>query len=223
MATTKPAFQRARTPENKERRTDALVDAARELAIRGGVRAVTLTEIAAAAGVHLSGVRRYFESREEIFLRLTAEGWRDWADVVCAELADGTFSARELSAVLARTLADRPLFCDLLGHAPLSLERQVSVEPVREFKLTALAALDDLITAITRATPEIARADAQDLIAAVSGLAAMLWQVSHPPETLAQLYREDPRLAHAVVDFVPRLTRLIHVTAVGLVAVACKA
>jgi hypothetical protein len=35
----------------------------------------------------------------------------------------------------------------------------------------------------------------------------MLWQYAHPADSLRSLY-EDPRLAHAVVDFVPRLASM---------------
>jgi AcrR family transcriptional regulator len=219
MATAEPAFQRARTPENKELRSRALITAARSLALDNGVRAVTLTDIAAAAGVHISAVRRYFESREEIFLHLTAEGWDDWARAVAEALGSRTqVPPGDLAAVLARALADRPLFCDLLAHTPLTLERQVSAEPVRAFKLSALSALSDLAGVLTRALPEHDERDARDLIAAVTALAASMWQVAHPPATLAALYREDPRLGHATADFVPRMTRLVHATTLGLIA-----
>ena len=43
-----------------------------------GIRQVTLTDIADAVGMHKSALLRYFETREEIFLRLTADGWREW-------------------------------------------------------------------------------------------------------------------------------------------------
>ncbi|WP_329149569.1 TetR family transcriptional regulator [Streptomyces niveus] len=71
---------------------------------------MTLNEIAATAGVHASAVRRYFESREGIYLRLAATEWDGWATTVEGELdRAGTLSARDLAAVLARTLADDPL------------------------------------------------------------------------------------------------------------------
>jgi AcrR family transcriptional regulator len=217
--TAEPGFQRARTAENKQVRALALLDAARERAARDGVRAVTLTQIAAAAGVHISAVRRYYESREEIFLRLTAQGWADWAAEIRDGLAGRTgVTAGELAAVLAGGLARRPLFCDLLAHAPVTLERQVSIDRVRAFKVAALDALTVAVTAITAAVPRLTAAGAQDLIAAVSALAANLWQVAHPPPTLAALYREDPRLAHAEADFAGRLTRLAEAMATGLLA-----
>ena len=40
--------------------------------------------------------------------------------------------------VFARSFGDRPLFCDLIAHTPLNLERNVSPEAVRRYKLTSL-------------------------------------------------------------------------------------
>ncbi|SNY76020.1 TetR family transcriptional regulator [Paractinoplanes atraurantiacus] len=203
-------FQRARSTEAKEERIAALLAAARSLAAPQGLRTVTLTEIAQAAGVHVSGVRRYFGSREEIFLTLAAEEWTAWAQAVATRPSgDG------LAATLAGTLAERPLFCDLLAHVPLSLEREVSAEAVRDYKLTALTALEVLLDAITRGS-DLSRESAQDLVAAVTSIAGSLWQIAHPPATLARLYAEDERVAHAASDFTPRLTRLTEALVRGL-------
>ena len=68
------AFLRARSPEAKAAREQAILEAARALGRERGTRAVTLTDIADAVGMHKSAMLRYFETREEIFLRLTAEG-----------------------------------------------------------------------------------------------------------------------------------------------------
>src|SRR3979411_1632169 len=126
MGTTQPGFKRARTQERKQQRVDDLLDAARRLARDAGARAATPTEIATAAGVHVSAVRRYFESREEIFLRLADQGWREWAKALRRQLGAGTAVTPDgLATALADTLSERPLFCDLLAHAPLSLERAV--------------------------------------------------------------------------------------------------
>lgn len=210
-------FRRARNQEHKRQRADDLLNAARRLAQRGGVQAVTLTEIATDAGVHISAVRRYFESREDIFLRLAAAGWQDWASEVRARLiTSSSASAGDAAQVLADTLAQRGLFCDLLAHAPLSLERAVSADVVRDFKLTALQAADEIAGCLVAAAPALNRAAARDLVATANALAGSLWQTANPPPALARLYSEDPRLEHAVVDFAPRLTRLLTATAEGL-------
>ena len=210
------SFQRARSAAAKQERTVALLTSARALATKRGVRDVTLTDIAAAAGVHVSGVRRYFGSREEIFLRLASDEWVTWVEEVRAGL-DGSHNvgAADLAALLSRTLAAQSLFCELLAHAPLSLEREVPTVPVRDYKLSALAAADVFTTAVTGATSMSAE-QGVDLLAAVTSVASGLWQISHPPETLARLYVEDSRLAHAASDFTPRLTRLTAAFVQGL-------
>src|SRR5258708_20398645 len=81
-------YQRARRPEQKLERRDAILGAARELALRDGVRAVSLADIAARVGIHKSALLRYFETREQIFLELTARAWRGWTAALHAELAD---------------------------------------------------------------------------------------------------------------------------------------
>ena len=79
-------YQRARRPEQKLERRDAILSAARELALRDGVRGVSLADIAARVGIHKSALLRYFETREQIFLELTADAWREWVAALHAGL-----------------------------------------------------------------------------------------------------------------------------------------
>ncbi|EWM09936.1 LOW QUALITY PROTEIN: transcriptional regulator, TetR family, partial [Kutzneria sp. 744] len=137
-----PEFQRARRPEHKEQRREAILAAARALALRDGVRGVNLGDIAAEVGMHKSALLRYFETREEIYLQLTAEGWQEWTEALRAALPDATPTPAGVSAVITETLSSRPLLCDLLAHAPLNLERNVSPETVRAFKITTLDRVD---------------------------------------------------------------------------------
>src|ERR1700742_4192082 len=82
------SFQRARRPEQKEQRREAILGAAAELPRRDGVRAVSLSDIAHAVGIHKSALLRYFKTREQIFLELTAREWRDWEAAVTAALGE---------------------------------------------------------------------------------------------------------------------------------------
>jgi AcrR family transcriptional regulator len=193
------------------------MDAARSLALEKGVRTVTLTDIAARTGINKSAVLRYVETREDIYLRLTAECWTRWAAALreaLGERTDGT--ADELAGTLCRTVVDQPLLCDLLAHAPLHLERHVSADAVLAYKLAALAALDDMVETGARFQSALDEAAIRELIGTLSLLAGGLWQISTPPEALARLYTEEPRLAHAVVDFLPRLTSAARALAAGL-------
>lgn len=209
------SFQRAYSRHHKEQRAADLLEAARVLGTREGVRAVTLTAIAGHAGVHASAVRRYYSSREEILLSLAEEGYRDWSDDVAARLAGHRVTSDELARTLTASLAERPLFCDLLTHVPLHLEREVTYERVHAFKTAALASVETLVTAIGSACA-LEEAQAGDLVIAVIAMAAPLWQAAHPAETLTRLYAEEPELAHLGIAFEPTLIRLVTALADGM-------
>lgn len=216
-------FQRARSPEAKRARETAILDAARVLGAERGIRQITLTEIAAAVGMHKSALLRYFETREEIFLRLTAEGWHEWTAALSAEIrslpgqvAGSNAAPAAVAEAFAATLAARGMFCDLLAQAPLNLERNVSIEAVRAFKLATLAAREDLFTALAERLPGLAQADALDLIATAISLAGAFWQIATPGPEIAELYRSDPRLGHAIIEVEPRLARILTATLTGM-------
>ncbi|MCU1422145.1 MAG: TetR/AcrR family transcriptional regulator [Microbacteriaceae bacterium] len=201
-------FERARSVEAKQERERAILAAARALAVERGVREITLTDIAAAIGMHKSALLRYFETREQIYLRLTAAEWRDWGPAVRERLADARTPA-EIAAAFASTLVARPLFCDLLAHTPLNLERNVSLESVREFKLVTHDEVDRIIAELRRILPALSLEAALDVVATATSLAGAQWQMANPGEEVAALYRSDPRLGHAIVDVEPRLVRVL--------------
>src|SRR3954470_1174662 len=202
-------FQRARSPEAKQQREDAILAAARSLGAKRGIREITLTDIAAAVGMHKSALLRYFETREQIFLKITSEGWKDWSAELCDRLRESAGASPEsVGHVLAATLASRPLFCDLLAQAPLNLERNVSVESVRAFTLVTLEEVERIGNELRRLLG-VDETQAVDVIATATSLAGALWQMATPGPHLQTLYRSDPRLAHAVVEVEPRLERVL--------------
>ena len=229
-------FQRARSSAAKQLRETAILDAARALGAQRGIRQITLTEIADAVGMHKSALLRYFETREQIFLRLTADGWREWSAALRAEL-DG-MAGPEVAAVadpvaageggsdpaamagvaaaFAGTLAARGFFCDLLAQAPLNLERHVSVEAVRAFKLVTLTEVGAIVTAVRRLLPGLTEPEGIDLVAAATSMSGAFWQMATPGPELATLYRSDPRLAHAMVEVEPRVARLLEAMLRGM-------
>jgi AcrR family transcriptional regulator len=169
--------------------------------------------------MHKSALLRYFETREEIFLRLTAEAWQEWSGALRAELEMLTnLTPAAVAAVLAGTLAARGSFCDLLAQAPLNLERNVSVDAVRAFKLVTHTEVDAIAFLIQRLLPTFSGRDAVDLIAAATSLSGAFWQMATPGPEIAALYRSDPRLSHAVVDVEARVQRLLTALIQGFLA-----
>jgi AcrR family transcriptional regulator len=214
---TMPEFQRARSAGAKQQREEAMLEAAARLGAERGIRQVTLTDIASAVGLHKSAMLRYFETREQIFLRLTAGGWREWSAALRQELGrlgpDGPASA--VAQALADSLVARPMFCDLLAQAPLNLERNVSIESVRAFKLVTLEEVGAIGAELQRVLG-LTEQQGVDVIATATSLAGALWQMATPGPEVQALYRSDPRLAHAIVEVGPRLTRMLTALLAGL-------
>ncbi|MGX1683043.1 TetR family transcriptional regulator [Streptomyces althioticus] len=201
---------RARSAAAKQQRQQAILDAARSLGLERSVREVTLTDIAAAVGMHKSAMLRYFETREQIFLTLTAEGWQEWSAAIGSRLRDLSDDAgpESVAAAVAESLVARPFFCDLLAQAPLNLERNVSPDTARAFKKVVLAEVDT-VTAVLRRRLGVTERQARDVISTATGMAGALWQMAAPGTHLRTLYEAHPELAHALVDVGPQLTRIL--------------
>ena len=216
MRVTTPQFERARSAEAKHARETAILEAAARLARRHGVRAVTLTDIAATVGMHKSAMLRYFETREEIFLRLAADEWTQWSRDTrprLGELGDRPPAKPEtpiaaVAGILVDSLVARPLFCDLLAHTPLNLERGVSFAAVRSFKLIATAeggAVSAALCDVLHLTEE----QGGNVVATATAMTGALWQMAAPGTELRRFYQDTPELAHALIDLAPRLADIL--------------
>jgi AcrR family transcriptional regulator len=205
-------FVRARRPEHKQQRRDAILTAARQLALDSGVDNVSLGGVAAAVGLAKSNVVRYFGTREEIYLELAAECWHDWREAVLRRLAAGD----GIVDILAETLQERPLFCDLLSHAATSLEHNVSVPAARDYKRVMVDVIGELGTAVAKAHPPLSEGEGYELVTAAAGLVTAIYPAANPPATLAEVYTDNPDLAAACPRFLPTMKRLLAAIAAGL-------
>lgn len=219
MARDDEDFQRARRPEQKRQREAAILEAARRLAVRDGVRNISLGDIAADVGMHKTALLRYFGTREEIYLNIATEAWQEWAHALAADLGElAPGDIRGIAAAFATSLKERPLLCDLFTHAPLNLERNVSLTAVITFKLAALTGVKLLTIAVRKLLPELTEDDGNELLVGVTTLAAGLWQLSHPPPNVAKLYVDHPAMADTSIEFVSAVSRLTETLTLGLIA-----
>ncbi|TMR16569.1 TetR/AcrR family transcriptional regulator [Nonomuraea turkmeniaca] len=207
-------FLRARRPEHKQQRREAILDAARELAMASGVRNVSLGAVAEAVGLAKSNIMRYFGTREEIYLQLAVDEWQHWAEAATGRLRAAT-GMPEVVTALAETLTARPLFCDLLSHTAISLEHNVSVEAAHTFKRAVMGVLAEVTTQVAHAT-DLAEGEARELVMAAAGLAGMLYPAANPSPTLTEVYARDPELAVMCPEMLPTLVRVLSALAAGL-------
>lgn len=209
--------QRARSEDDKAQRTEDLLAAAESLALElGGVRHITLAPVTERAGIHRTGVRRYFESKEELLLELAERGWRQWRAAVVITLDGRTeLGPIQVADVLVDSLVSLPVFCDVLTHVSLTLEGDVSIERARRFKTNSFLDHDAVVTALDRAST-MTRAQISSLVPAVATFAAGFWQISHPTPSLIELYKQVPEWGHVAYEYEPKLRLLARATAVGL-------
>lgn len=211
---TQTAFLRARRPEQKQQRREAILAAARDLARRSGVQNVTLSAVAEAVGLATSNVLRYFGTREAIYLVLLANEWQQFGDHLVPRLRGSRDSAEALTA-LVDAFVERPLFCDLLSHLPTSLELNASADAVRESKRAIHRHLGATGHALAVSTG-LTTAEATELVAAAAGMAGLLYRAANPPPLLAELYEQDPDLAAIRAPMRATLLRLLTALEAGL-------
>ncbi len=219
------AFQRARSEEQREVRRRAILDAAAAMLAEMPVAQVTLNELSRRVGLAKSNVLRYFESREAVLLELLDSAWREWLTQVEEDLPGAIDAAApaakrgdQLAAVLASSLAARPVLCDLLSAQAAVLERNVSPEIAVQYKRAALADVTRLGRLIHRYLGELAGHDAERLAAGTVLVAGALWVHAQPSAAVLAAYEADPALAIFRIDFTATLREVIEVLIAGLLA-----
>jgi AcrR family transcriptional regulator len=214
-----PEFQRARRPEHKEERREAILLAASELAVERSVRDVSLGDISRRVGLAKSNVLRYFETREDVYLRLLLREWESWQVDAAVELWSGEPAPDAIATTLAHSLAERPLFCDLLSQMAVTLERNVSAEVARDFKSNATPMVSDLGAIITDLLPGMDPADGRETASAAMVIVAGLWPIANPTPHVQAMLAETPELIHSTFDFERRLQHLLEALIIGFLPI----
>lgn len=200
-----PAFARARTAEQKERRREAILEAAERLVAERGVLAITLADLADEVGLDRSNVVRHFGTREEIFLDLAARQVDEVAAEGVAALealpdpagaGEGGARPERVVDVVLGVLTGRPVFCELVAHAAGHLEHNVSVAAATRLKLGTGRAHAALTAAVGRATG-LPPGAAEVFVSAVFLLVSSAWTAGRPSAVVQQVYAQHPELARS--------------------------
>lgn len=212
-------FQRARSAEQRQARKDAILKAAAELLAEMPVRDISLRELSRRVGLSKTNVVRYFETREAVFFELLNRTFDQWLEELPGDLAAAAPTALAspgaVADALARSLARRPLLCDLFSSLGTELERNISSEAARVFKLDNSDLQGRLADLLCQYVTALTQPAARELVGLSIVVTAGLWPFANPsPQVVEAL--EDPRLAHTRVDFAERLSRALRITITGL-------
>jgi AcrR family transcriptional regulator len=195
-------FQRARRPEQMAARRSAILQAARTMLTEKGVGDISLRELSDCVGLAKSNVLRYFDSREAVFLEVLDEECQAWL----AELEDqlGRPRARKpdysneirVATTIADSLAARPLLCELIGSMAGVLERNISAEFAKDFKVRATERVSTLSSLVARQLPWLAQGFSDTFGEGVLMLTAGMYPFSVPTDpvrsAMADLGFPDP-------------------------------
>jgi hypothetical protein len=135
--------------------------------------------------------------------------WEAWRTDAAERLTADAGTPEAIAAVLASTLAGRPLLCDLLSEMASVLERNVSESTVRAFKAGSLDKVDALGAVVTQRLPGLDVRQGRETVAASLIIAAGLWPLANPAPRVSAIYSDVPELTQAHVDFEPRLRQLL--------------
>jgi AcrR family transcriptional regulator len=220
MATT---FQRARSDEQRALRSRAILDTAAAMLAEMPVAELSLNELSRRVGLAKSNVLRYFDSREAVLLELLITSAREWI----AHLADEVPSAvrrragfkrraEQLATAVAGSLVARPVLCDLVSAQASVLERNVSVEAVRKYKLASMADAEALADLVHDALPELREDDVWRYVIGIWVMTSAFWPHARPPEAVRQAFAADERLRNSKLEFPAALEDYLTTLAVGL-------
>jgi len=220
MATT---FQRARSDEQRAIRRQTILDTVTAMLEEMPVSELSLNELSRRVGLAKSNVLRYFDSREAVLLELLDALTREWLDQLSEELASAVrpragFERRagQFAGALARSLAERPVLCDLLSTQAAVLEHNVSTDSIASFKRRGVAHATTLVGLIRRALPELSEDEAWRLVLGALLLTSSLWSHARPPQAVLDAYEQIPELRAMRVEFSAALEDFLVTMAVGL-------
>ncbi|MFJ9712104.1 TetR/AcrR family transcriptional regulator [Streptomyces sp. NPDC101234] len=216
------AFQRARTDEQRAQRRQQILEAAAGMLTEMPVAQLSLNELSRRVGLAKANVLRYFESREAVLLVLLDVEVKDWIAALEHTAPPGEGTPRErgdrLAELLATSMAERPVLCDLLSAQAAVLEHNISTEVAIGHKLAARQSVEALVRLVARHLPEVGLEGSVALVETTLLMAMTAWPCSCPSEAVQAAYASDPALAGMRIDFIDLVRRTAAVTASGLLA-----
>lgn len=195
-------WERARKPEQKAVRRDAILKAARTLFSELEYEEISLNGIAREAGISKPNVYRYFSTREEIFLAMFEEEQGKFVRSLIFRLK--RIRSKEPVGAISRAWVDVALkhrtWLELLPQLSISLERNSSVEQLVRFKRISYERFRELVAVFETAHPVLDAKQWGGAIQCAYSLMSGLWPLANPGDNVRQAM-QHPDVDQATWDF----------------------
>ena len=127
-------YIRARSPEQKQERMEAIMAAADALFQQHPYHQITMGTIAEQLGWSRSNLYKYAATQEEIFLALHASKNRAWLEALAASLANAPLPDADFARIWADTTAKHAGFLRYQEILISIIESNVTLERLTDFK-----------------------------------------------------------------------------------------
>ena len=173
MSNAEPAFQRARRAEHKQQRYDSILIAARKLGLRDGVRAVSLTDIAAEVGIKAPSIYHHFPTKADLGAAVAKRYWEDIVvdlEAISDQSPDPIIALHRYPEIFRKSLSsdNRMCLCSFMAAEYDDLPEAVKTE-VQAFVDVNVAWLSKLLSAAGIVKSKESQARARAIYSAVAG------------------------------------------------------
>ena len=207
---------RARSSEQIEKRMQAILDAAGRVFHHTAYENVTMQMIAKEAGFTRSNIYRYFNTREEIFLKLLLSDMDKWViqvmSVFTKEIPLETF-VKKWTALLCR----QNRLLELSPLLSLFLEKNSSEDIYRNTKRTLTERLSKVVTALQKAIPSLTIAQWYEFLLTQQSITAGAWPMAQYTDMQLRVI-DELDLPHLKIDFTAFYKKAILIYLRGLIA-----
>ena len=181
--------QRAIASEDKERRRQAILDAAEKLFLRHPARMASVSEVAEAAGLAKGTVYLYFPSKEEMLLALHERHVAHFFAALGAKIGEpGPLGFDDIFPVTLEHLIRLPGYLELTSRCFGLMDREIPRDTALAFKARVAATLQGAGVHLERHFG-LDKGDGVTLLLHSYGLIVGLWQLLHPNVRLGRAMR----------------------------------
>jgi TetR/AcrR family transcriptional regulator len=205
--TKKQTSTRARNSAAKAARKELILSESLKLFESQDFDSISMESIARKAGLAKGTLYLYFKTKEEVFLGCTESSFTRWVHLLENSIPSQSkaFSASEIADLFVVTIKASSELPRLLSHLHIILEKNISEESARSFKLELKAKLLTLASLMTGKTSALAEPEyAISFLLKSYSLMLGLYQVCNPAPQMQKVL-SDPELSLFVLNFEEQL------------------
>jgi AcrR family transcriptional regulator len=211
---------RAISPEQKQERRRAILDAALQLFQEMPFDAIGMDEVAKRAAVAKGTVYLYFKTKEELFLALQSEAFESWFDEMDARLkemqaAQESCTVDRLVDLIGRSIQDRPAMIRLIAISHAVLERNIDFSAALGFKQALRSRITQTGALLEACLPFLKPGEGAQLLLRIYALVIGIQSVAEPTPIVQQAL-EKPGMECFKINFLDEFSDVLKTLLNGL-------